>query len=292
MLRIQRCVTHEQALNNRVYISPDYKQIPQDTQYVVINRRWVFVLARSSDCPLDAILTNCNIRNLMNTTGVRLDSLVTVEPLGNVQPTPIQYNGNQPSYLAMFKTDNPEVGPLPVFRKLAVNVLRSLGPIRITDINESSIEFSDMEHDIDRVLQKYHANYNNVKYYIKNLVKVSDISYYNETYLDDLDGNQVMPLAKLQVAIPQNDKVAGTFADMDYGECVCHVIQPNVSKLYEYIKTKMANTVIYAGMTLAVDTRECFGLDTNVAMMFKVTHHLCDVQMGVLTPDTVIEFVS
>jgi hypothetical protein len=133
-----------------------------------------------------------------------------------------------------------------------------------------------------------------VGYYIDRLVKVSEVDdSSNESYLNQLDeDNQVPALAKLEIEIPKMDKVAGTFAGMDYGECVCHVIQPNIARLYEYITRRMNNTVIYGGMSLAVDTRECFGLDTDVAMLFHVRAQSIYLRIGCLTLETEIQFVN
>jgi hypothetical protein len=291
MFRVQKCNTHEQELVNRIFISLENKTIPQNTQYIVVNRQWVFALSRISDCPIKSILINSSMRKSMNT---RLDRQVTVEPLTRVLSTRGQTKVKLLTYLAMFSMENPEVGPPTLFRKLAVKVLNSLSEFNILDMNESSIEFSISEYWLDIILHRFQTNYNNVKYYIDRLVKVSDEDdSSNNSCLDALDEeNQVPALAKLEIEIPLNDKVAGTFADMDYGECVCHVIQPNVARLYEYIKQRILNTVIYDGMSLVVDTRECFGLDTDVAMLFHVRSVPIQSRLGILTPDTVIEFVN
>ncbi len=291
MFRIQKCNTHEQALTNHVFISLENNNIPLDTQYVVVNRQWVFALSRISDCPTNAILTNCSTRKLMD---ARLDSLVIVEPLSNVRSPCVYYK--QQTFLAMFRMENPEVGPPSVFRKLAAEVLHSLlsvkmlNSFKILEMNESSIEFVIAEYWHDTIMERFQSNYNNVGYYFNSLLKVSDVK---NSYLNDLDEeNQVLALDKLEIEIPNFDKVAGTFAGLDYGECVCHVIQPNTSRLYEYIKQRMINTVIYNGMSLIVDPRECFGLDSDVAMLFHVRPVPIQPRLGILTPETVIEFVN
>lgn len=308
MLRIQRSVTHEQEFTNCVYISPNYTLIPQDTKYVVLNRRWVFALDRSEGCPVDAILINCSIRNLIRSSmdSVRLDRQVTVEPLTGIFPTTSQPANT--TYLAIYRMENPEVGPPTMFRKLAIEVLNSLGTFNITNMNESSIEFSVSEWWIDTLMYKFHNNYNNIMYYIDRLVKVSNTDAKQIDYLNYLNEERQVPsLDMMRIEIPLENKVAGTFADMDYGECVCHVIQPNITKLYDYIKYKFSNSVIYDKMPLAVDAKECFGLDTNVAMMFHVkfvnalnitidTFDGYNIQskspFGILTHATVIEFVN
>lgn len=288
MFRIQKCNTHEHALVNHVFISLENNTVPQDTQYVVVNRQWVFALSRISECPTDAILTNCSTRKFM---GVRLDSLVTVEPLSQVMSPCVYYK--QQTLLAMFRMETPEVGPPSLFRKLAVKVLNSLAEFNILDMNESSIEISISEYWLDIILHRFQSNYNNVSYYINRLIKVSDMDDSNNSYLNDLDEeNQVPALAKLEIEIPKLAKVAGTFAGLDYGECVCHIIQPNTARLYEYIKQLMVNTVIYNGMSLIVDTRACFGLDHDVGMLFHVRSVPIQSRLGILTPETVIEFVN
>jgi hypothetical protein len=309
MLRIQRSETYDQALTNRVYISNENKRIPEDTQYVVINRQWVFALARTRDCPLNAILTNVIIRKL--DSALKLDKHVTVEPLESVrlvQSSHRQEPGNQTRYLAVYRMDNPEVGPPSLFRKLAVEVLNSLGMVSITEMNESSIEFTVAELQTETITQRFQDNYNNVRYYIGRLVKLDD-NKTNVNYLNYLiEENRVPALAKLVIEIPLLDKVAGTFADMDYGECVCHVIQPNLPRLYEYIKHYMLNTVIYEDMSLAVDPQICFIQKTRVSMLFRVRSvqapttagidtfdghcQQTNSPFGILTPETVIEFVN
>lgn len=309
MLRIQRNETHEQALTNRVYISNENKRIPEDTQYVVVNRQWVFALARTRDCPLDAILTNVMIRKM--DSSLQLDKHVIVEPLESVrlvQSSHRQEPGNKTRYLAVYRMDNPEVGPPSMFRRLAVEVLNSLGTISITEMNESSIEFTWTEQWTGTISQRFQDNYNNVQYYIDRLVKLDDNNT-NVNYLNYLiEENRVPALAKLVIEVPLLDKVAGTFADMDYGECVCHVIQPNLSRIYEYIKHNMANTVIYEGMSLAVDPQICFNQKTSVSMLFRVRSvqapttagidtfdghcQKTNSPFGILTPETVIEFVN
>ena len=142
MFRIQTCNTHEQALVNHVFISLDNKTIPQDTQYVVVNRQWVFAMSRISDCPTNAILTNYSTRKFMD---ARLDSQVIVEPLSQVMSPRVYYK--QKTFLARFRMENPEVGAPSVFRKLAADVLHSLISVKMLDsfkileMNESSIEF-------------------------------------------------------------------------------------------------------------------------------------------------------
>ena len=308
MLRIQRNETHDQALTNRVYISNENKQIQEDTQYVVINRQWVFALARTRDCPLDAILTNVIIRKL--DSALKLDKHVTVEPLERVSPVQGHMHDlrTQTRYLAVYRMDNPEVGPPSIFRRLAVEVLNSLGMVSITEMNESSIEFTVTEHQTETITQRFQDNYNNVRYYIDRLVKI-DGNKTNVNYLNYLNReNRVPALAKLVIEIPLLDKVAGTFADMDYGECVCHVIQPNLPRLYEYIKHYMLNTVIYKDMSLAVDPQICFNQKNRVSMLFRVRSvqapttagidtfdghcQKTNSPFGILTPETVIEFVN
>ena len=152
------------------------------------------------------------------------------------------------------------------------------------------LNFVIAEYWYDTILESFQSNYNNVGNYFNSLLKVSDVK---KSYLYDLDEeNQVPALDTLEIEIPLNDKVAGTFAGLDYGECVCHVIQPNTSRLYEYIKQRMLNTVIYDDMSLIVDPRECFGLDRDVAMLFHVRSVPIQARLGILTPDTVIEFVN
>jgi len=309
MLRIQRNETHEQALTNRVYISNENKRIPEDTQYVVINRRWIFALARTWNCPLDAILTNVMIRKM--DSALRLGEHVTVEPLEYVHPVHgyMHGPGTQARYLAVYRMDNPEVGPPSLFRRLAVEVLNSLGTVSIVDMNESSIEFTWTEQWTGTILQRFQDNYNNVQYYIDRLVKVDDDNNTNVNYLNYLnEENRVPALAKLEIEVPLLDKVAGTFAGLDYGETVTSVILPNLSRLYEYIKHNMANTVIYEGMSLAVDPQICFNQKTSVSMLFRVRSvqapttagidtfdghcQQTNSPFGILTPETVIEFVN
>lgn len=306
MFRIQKCQTHEQAESGNVYLAINTPDIPNETEYVVINRNWVFKLGRSPDCTVDELFTNVNILKLMN---ARLDSQVTVEPLQNVRRT--SGHSSLVRYLAMFKLPNPEIGPPTNFRQQAASVLVSLCGVPV-NIGESNVECIVKAGDVNEFIAKFNANYNNVKYYFDRLV----MSVANHApsgpvnYLDYLTSDSKVPaLAKMEIEIPLNDKVAGTFAGLDYADCVLDIIQPNTNALYDYIRTTLACMVIYDGMNLAIDPVKCFGAQdqpmtymtfrvksvsapTTAVDTFDGLSHMTNSPFGILTPETEIQFVN
>jgi hypothetical protein len=303
MFRIQKCNSVEQAESGAVYLAMQTPEIPNETDYVVINRNWVFKLGRSPDCTLDELFTNVTIRKLMS---ARLDTQVTVEPLQHVQRT--SGHSSLVRMLAMFKLSNPEVGPPTHFRTQGAGVLISLGGIPI-NTGESNVECIVKAGDVNEFIEKFNANYNNVKYYFDRLVMsaVNHMPTGPVNYLDYLTlDNRVPALAKLEIEIPLNDKVGGTFAGLDYADCVLDIIQPNTIAMYDYIRTTLAGMVIYDGMALAIDPVKCFGTleqpmtfrvksvsaPTTAVDTFDGRCHITNSPFGILTPETEIQFVN
>lgn len=312
MLRIQKCNSDDKTVSNLVYVAPRCN-VPADTEYVVINRQYIFKLARSPDCPQNGIMANLVLRKLMN---INVDSLVTVEPLQNI----IRTNGhsNLVGFMAMFRMTNPELGPPAIFRHNAAGVVNTLGAT-VTASHESNLECVVHADGVNAFMTRFESNYNNVRYYIDRVVMTSvnhrpagDVNYLDYLTLD----NKVPTIAKLEIEIPIVDKVAGTFAGLDYALCLRELIQPNLLQLYEYLAKQLSSSVIYDNMRVAVDSRLCFlaadltpeystNMDktlffrvrsltapTHVMDTYEGQYHVTNAPFGVLAPETEIVFVS